>query len=124
MPAIIQVTSLSGQIISAAKWEVQNIINLREGHNFQISILSKDAGLLGYISKQTGGDITVDHHKDVYSVILNCIVKQIRHLLEANTKQLESMAVVMPANRIVENVLIYLMARDKCDPRFIKLVQN
>jgi hypothetical protein len=124
MSAIIQATSLDGKIISAARWEVPNIVNLREGHNFQISILTKDTKLLGYIGKQSGSDIAVDHNQDEYSVILGCVVKQIRHLLETGTKQLESMAVIVPASRVVEGIIIYIMARDKCDPRFVKLIQG
>jgi hypothetical protein len=124
MSAIIQVTSLDGKIISSARWEIQSIVNLREGHNFQISILTKDTKILGYIGKLNNTDLSVDHNKDIYSVILNCVVKQIRHLLETSTKQLESLAVVMPASRMVESVIVYMMSQDKCDPRFVKLVQG
>ncbi len=45
-------------------------------------------------------------------------------MLDASDGELESMAVLVPVNRVVENVIIYLTDPSKCDPRFTKIVQS
>jgi hypothetical protein len=34
------------------------------------------------------------------------------------------MAILVPSNRVVENVMIYLASPDKCDPRVIQLIKS
>jgi hypothetical protein len=123
MSAIIQVTTISGSIIENARWEVENIVNLREGHGFQINWITKDTNLLAYVGKANNRECSVDRNKDIYSVVLSCLVKQIRHMLDSNEKQIESMAILVPSNRVVENIIIYLASPDKCDPRVIQLIR-
>lgn len=124
MPAIIQVASISGRIIDSAKWKVESISNLREGHGIQVSMPTNDSQLLNYIGKAANVECSVDRNKNDYSVILGCMVKQIRHMLDTVDSDLESMAVVVPSNRIVESVIVYLVDSSKSDPRFVKLIQS
>ena len=46
-----------------------------------------------------------------------------RHMLEPPKKAIASMAIVVPVNRTVENVLLYLIKSDLVDSRFTALMK-
>ena len=127
MSTIIQVTMLNGNIVENARWEVDSV-DIKDGHMFQISIPTDDTKLLRYLNKHTSSDISVDKisddKTDRYSVILNCVVKQTRHLLESSSSQMSTMVMVIPANRFVESIMMYMVQHDNCDPRIVKLINS
>jgi hypothetical protein len=124
MSAIVQVTTISGKMIDNARWEVENITNLKEGHGFQVNWVTKDSNLLSYVGRINNTECSIDRNKNIYSVVLSCLVKQIRHMLDSKEKHIESMAILVPSNRIIENIFIYLASPDKCDPRVIQLIRS
>lgn len=124
MSAIIKVSTIGGRLIEEARWEVNSISNLREGHAFQVSLPTSDMNLVAYAGKTGSKECSIDGTKGSYSVVLTCLVKQIRHMLEDGSKQVESMAVLVPSNRVVENVIIYMLSPAKCDPRVSQLIQS
>jgi hypothetical protein len=124
MSLIIQAATIGGITLDQARWEVDNITNVREGHPIQISLNTKDPQLIKYISKQDKSDCVVEKEKSGYSVILRCAVKEIRHLVDADAKKLETRVLIIPVNRYVEGVIVYMLHPSKCDPRFIQAIRG
>lgn len=121
---IIQFTKINGSIIEKASWKVDNISNLREGHFIQFNFnIKEDTNLISYISKRSNIDCVVEKSDTgQYSIILTGIIKAFKHMID-NSK-LESMVTVIPINRAVENVLLFITNKDQCDPKFVALLKQ
>lgn len=122
--SIIQFIKINGGIIEKAKWEIDTLANLREGHFIQFNFnIEEDVNLISYVSKRSNIDCVIEKtDKGQYSVVLTGIVKAFRHMLDAS--KLESMVTVVPANRAVENVLLYVVDKNQCDPKFVALLRQ
>jgi hypothetical protein len=115
---------MNGGIIEKAKWEVDTLENLREGHWIQFSFnIEEDPNLISYVSKRSNIDCVVEKtDKGQYSIVLTGVIKTFRHMVDAS--KLESMVTVIPVNRAIENVLLYILDKDQCDPKFIALLRQ
>lgn len=120
--AIIQVITMSGRMIEKAKWEVDTLQNIREGHVIQINITVKDTDIIKYLSKTTNTILDKDD-KD-YSVNLSIKVTGFRHLYEPPHKSIQSMITAVPVNRTIEQVLVHLLDRNNSDPKFVAHIRN
>jgi hypothetical protein len=122
MPIVIQVCTLAGKMIEKARWEVEFPTGVQEGHMVALNIPFDDTGLSGYLSRSQSPACMVDKSQDGYNVGLSFQVKQIRHMIDVSGKneaEASSMAIVYPLNRLVENVVLYLLDPSKCDSKFI-----
>jgi len=124
MPAI-QVTTISGKLIEKARLEVETLSNMREGQNLQISIAVKDKNLIHFLGKQTGMECVLEREEDKsHYVVLTMKIMHFRHMLDYSTGELDSQVYVSPASRTVEEVLTYLLDRDKCNPKFVEMLKH
>ena len=119
---IIQAYTLQGTIIEKAKWEIPNFENLKENQHLQINFKFDDKKLSYYLGKNNM-IIEKDKNKNNYSINLTFQISSFRHLL-IPPNSLESMVIITAINRTNESILLYLMDKDKCDPRFINLVNQ
>jgi hypothetical protein len=121
---IIQAVTISGRFINKAKWEVDTLANLREGHNIQVSLPVKDKNLISFLTKSNKINHTLEKIGNKFSVILTMKLTQFRHMLDTNPLDFQSMAVVTPLDRTIEGILLYLLSKNECDPRFVALIKG
>lgn len=128
MTTVVQAVTLSGRIIEQGRWEIGDH-SISEGHTFQINIPTDDPDLLKFLVKQGKPECSVERDgKDKKSfhgsVTLSFSVKQVRHLLETTTRVTDTLVIVTPANRVVEQVSLYILDRGQCDDRWAKSITN
>lgn len=121
---VLQVATLSGKTVEDARWEVPSIHGLQEGQSFALSFPTKDKQLVTYLTKVPTADCSVDREKGEYSVQLSFNVRRIRHMLSVGSQQVDTLAVLQPANRSVELVMQYLINPAKAEPKFVKAVRE
>lgn len=122
---IIQATTTGGEIIEKAKWVMdgKDGFRIESGHTVSISVDTNDKNLLSYVGKQSKNDCSVDRSEaGRVALMIAFVVKKIGHLIDGN--KLESMCIVVPESRLGEQVLLYLMAPEKCDQRFAEAVRG
>jgi hypothetical protein len=122
VPSIIQTTTIGGTIIDKARWEIKDQSLIREGHGVYLEFPISDEKLISYISNLKSTDCNIDKEEKIYTVVLNCLVKNIKHMLNTQNGNMETMIITIPSNRVVESVLLYILDPKKCDPKFIKLI--
>jgi hypothetical protein len=124
---IVQVTTIFTRMnIEGARWEV-NMPWLQEGHSISLDMLVKDPDLIKYVEEKGGNECSIDKEGDKFRVSLSCMVTKIRHMirvLDDGTPSTESLAIVTPANRLVEGVMTYAISPSTCDPKFINAVRG
>lgn len=118
----VQVTNLSGKILEAASWKVEDMSNVSVGEIVRINLRVEDERLAKYLSKATAQECTIEREDEGHSVTLGFVVERFTHLLDDSTKELESMAWLKPMNRTVEATIAFIMDRDSCDQKFLAAV--
>ena len=121
---IIQAMTMAGKIVENAKWEVEFPAGLQEGQTVSFNLPIKDPALIGYVGKMQSLDCVIDKEDGGYSVALTCPVRRIRHMVNTKTGTVDTLAIAVPINRLVEGVLTYLLSPSKCDPRFVQAVRG
>lgn len=113
-------------MIDKARWPVDSFQNLHLEDVIQISVPSSDKELLAWLIKNQNAELSVEREKKkkTYSVILSFRLLKFRHLVENGQANMDSMAQIIPTNRSVEQVLIYILDSDKADPRFKNIIRK
>jgi len=127
MSLIIQVTTTEGRVLEPLRHEVDTRAELRENQVFQISFQTDDKALALFAAKMRSTDCLVEKlekGKGGHSVVLTLSVRQIRHLMDARTGEVESLVVISPTSRQVDVVLSYLVDPEGCDPRIRTAVRG
>lgn len=124
MALVIQATTIANKIIDGARWEVTSLSSFARGQKVSVELPTKDPQLLGYLSKNMNNDCMLDGERGQYSVVMACVVNEVRHMVLLSSGTVDTMVVVLPTNRLVEHVLQYLLSPNKCDPRFVKAVRG
>lgn len=122
MPTIVQICTLAGKIIEGARWEVDFPAGIQEGQTVAVNIPFNDPALNGYLSKSSSSNCLIDKGPSGYNVGLTFQVKQVRHMIETSGEKVveaSSMAIAQPTNRLVENVVLYLLDIARCDQKFV-----
>lgn len=117
---IIQANTISGKFVDEARWEVETFENLREGQTIQVVLPAKDSNLVEYLAKVGKMECSLERvgktKRHTVTVMLRIV--GFKHMLEPDKGQMESMAFVVPENRIVENVLLHVLRSEHVDQRF------
>lgn len=123
MPVIIQATTIGGEIIEKARWELPMLGSIQIGHTVSICLNSSNRNLLSHVRKQAKTECCVDKREDgsLY-IVVEFTVKQIRHMIDE--KESETMCVLVPVNRYVEQVVLYVFDVGKCNGRFVAAVRS
>jgi hypothetical protein len=133
---IVQFVRINGVAIENARWKINSLESLRTGDKIQFSFnIDDDTNIIQYIAKRANMDCVVerteipndDKKRFQYSIILTGMIESIRHMIDTSVfsngeHQIESMVTVVPFNRTIENVITYILDRDKCDRKFIALL--
>jgi hypothetical protein len=110
--------------MEGARWEIPAPPGLQEGQSFAVSLPVKDKELVAYLSKASNSDCYIDVEKGETSIILGFGIKRVRHMLAPATKHMETLCLVAPANRVVEQVLTYIMTPARVDARFLQMIRG
>lgn len=121
---ILQAQTISGNLIEGGRWEVEFPAGLQEGQHFSLNLPVTDPHLIRYLSKVSSIDCVLDKDGNKFSVSLSCPIRRVRHMVSTTTGEVESMGILVPINRTIESVLLFVIAPNKCDPRFIRLVRG
>jgi len=124
MTLVIQATTTSGQIIEGARWEIDHPCSFQKGQKVSVEFPVKDPNLVGYISKTGTNECMIDGERENFSIIMLCVVNEVRHMVKIADKLVDTMVIVMASNRTVESVLQYILTPSRCDPRFAKAVRG
>lgn len=126
MTVLLQASTLSGKVIEEGRWEVDFEAGIQESHSVAVSlpIPDADAKLVTYLSSASSTDVMLDKTPEGYSVSVACRITRIRHMIDTQAGVAESMAVIVPVNRLAEHVMVYLLAPNKCDPRFVQAIRG
>jgi len=121
---IVQATTIAGKMIDVAKWDVEPPPGLQEGQIMSINLKIKDPALIKYIGKQQSLDCAIDKDKDGFYISMACKVARIRHMVNTNDGTVDSLAIIIPVNRVVEASMLYILNPSKCDPKFVQAVRT
>lgn len=127
MGSIIQATTISGTIVEKARWQVPNLSNVAINHSIQWSFPVSDPNLISNIRKQSKPHCVVDKNEAGHYAVLTFIVKQMRHMIDVTkdgSSGFETMCIIVPIDRYVEAVMLYLFAPNQCDKRFMESVRG
>jgi hypothetical protein len=124
--ALIRATTIDGRWVEPARWDVNPEIILKEGQEFNISFPVQNDVFFNFISKSQKQDFSVDITDKIKTVTLIFTIKNIKHLLDTeNIKpELESLIILVPNNRMVENIFLFLMSPEMCSPKFIEIMKE
>ena len=121
MKSIIQVVTISGQLIDSEVYEMETGLTILESHEVSLNYETQDMNLINYIVKNEQRGTMVDgDNKEGYTVTIKCDVKNIKHMLDTKELKSQSIVLVSPVNRNAEQVLIYLVSPDLCSLAFRK----
>jgi hypothetical protein len=123
---IIQAYTFAGSIINQARWEVESLKDLHIDDTIKISVKSADKELLNWIGKSQPSAVGVEREGKAssYSIIMGFRVGKFLHLLENETKTMESLAQVISLNKNIEHIITYLLDPTNSDARFKALIQK
>lgn len=123
---IIQANTISGKFVDEARWDVDTIENLREGHTVQVQFPVDDASLAEYLTKLAKMECSIERAGKTkkHTVMVTLRVVGFKHMVDTDKKRMDSMAFVVPENRIVENVLLHVLKSSLIDPRFVALLKQ
>jgi hypothetical protein len=124
MPTI-QVTSIGRKLIENASWEVRSLEGLSVGQILTVNIPLTDEALIKAVGKIKAS--LLEKEEDGYSVTLTFLVDKFTHMLELKSNmtldKMDGMAWVIPSDRTVESIILYLFNPELCDPKFLALVK-
>jgi hypothetical protein len=124
MPTI-QVTSIGRKLIENASWEVKSLEGLSVGQILTVNAPLTDEALIRAVGKIKAG--LLEKEENGYSVTLTFLVDKFTHMLELKSDmtldKMDGMAWVIPTDRTVESIILYLFNPELCDPKFLALVK-
>ena len=124
MPTI-QVTSIGRKLIESASWKVKSLEGLSVGQILTVNVPLVNEALIKAIGKMKAG--LLEKEDDGYSVTLTFLVDKFTHMLELkpdmSLDKMDGMAWVIPTDRTVESIILYLFNPELCDPKFLALVK-
>lgn len=122
---IIQAYTSNGQIIEKARWEIDSLFGIYPNDTIQISMISKDADLYRWANLKKDKTIWVEKTKGKeFTITVAMTVHKFVHLLEDKRTTVDSMAILYPTNKIIEQILVLVMDPNNVDLRFKKLMQG
>lgn len=126
---IVQAVTISGTYPENCRWPVPTLENLREGHQFQIVLRTKDKNLAAAVSRMKVHGVQVEREQAGYAVTLAFVVFEVRHMLEVpededDGMEVDSLALVKPSNRTVEAVLLWFKDKSAADPRLMDMMRQ
>jgi hypothetical protein len=117
----IQAVTVNGAIIDKGCWEILTN-TMQVGHIVDVCLYTRDKNLLSHVKKhaKTGCDVGTENEKTY--VVVTFTVEKIRHMVDESN--FESMYMVVPVNRFVEQTILYLLDPEKCEPKFAEAVRQ
>ena len=124
MNTILQLTSLSGNVVEGAKWEAQFSISPNESHELTLTFNSSDESIISFLSKnERRGILLYGDKNEGYVIAIRCDIKNVKHMFDVNAQDSTSMILISPNNRTSEQVLLYLIDPHLCAANFLQSVR-
>jgi len=123
--ATIQATNIGGVIIPNAHWRVKSLGSMSAGEVVRVSVAFDDEKLGKYLSRASTQEVAYEREEEGQdSVVLGFVMERFSHFLDQSAEEpdVESIAWIKPMNRTVEAIIIYLLDRENCDPRFLAMI--
>jgi hypothetical protein len=124
MPTI-QVTSIGRKLIENASWKVKSLEGLSVGQYLTVNVPLVDEALIKAIGKMKAN--LLEKEDDGYSITLTFLVDKFTHMLELKSDmsldKMDGMAWIVPMDRTVESIILYLFNPELCDPKFLALIK-
>lgn len=128
MTLIIQATTLSGNIVDHARWEVNNGNQIQEKQIISVNMEVKETNLVSFLKKigkrQSFLPSGTSLDEDEKLVTVSFEIRQIRHMINTASKKLNTLAIVVPVNRTAEQTMLFILDQGKCDKKFVEAVKN
>jgi hypothetical protein len=120
----IQAVTISGEIIENGRWEIQSpTAQLLVNQEISVCLNSDDDNLVNHVKKFPKNDCYIEQtENEKTQVIVAFSVIKIKHMVD-NSK-LNTLYVITPINRHNESVTLYILSKEKCDRRFIELLNK
>ena len=113
---IIQPITLTEKLINT-KWKANlNGININDGILVILNI--NDDKLIKYVTKHQTRDCLIQKEENSHSVSLYFTVKKINHVINTIDNSSESVIMVIPSNKLIEQILIHLIDEKLYDAKF------
>lgn len=123
MKAIIQLTTMSGHVVEKARWERNFVVPPTEGQSLQINVPTDDGSLISYSPKLLQHGVIMDGTKGEYTITFTCIMRHIKHMLDVQDSTVNCLILATPENRASDQVMTYLMDREKCEVAFLNAMK-
>jgi hypothetical protein len=124
-----QSVTTGGIIIDNARWQT-NLSNFQVGDQIEIMIpvmtsKNKDRIVINFLKKSDKFGYSIDQiSKDKFSITLSFSIKQIRHLIDVVLNQTETLCIIVPINKLIEDIILYMYDEPKCDQKFIRYISE
>jgi hypothetical protein len=126
MNLLIQVTAINGAIIEGANWRANSPPHIREGQSIYLDLEVSDEKLISHAINAGSSEYGVEENEGIFTLTTHCRIKTIRHSLDTSQKKkkIETMVMVQPYDRMVENVFLYIYTPSLMDPKFLHLLNK
>lgn len=125
MKTIIQVTSISGNVIENANYTVQLGIPPAENHEMSLNFNTSDIPIINYLKSNERRGILMDgNNDDGFTISIKCDIKGIKHMVDTDDSSSQTFILISPSNKVSEQILMYLTNPEMCNPAFLKSIKN
>lgn len=121
---ILQGYTSSGKVIDKARWEIDSFQGMYPNDTIQIVLRSDKADLFKWAVAKKDKNIWVEKTAGKeFTITVGMRIERFIHLFDGKPK-VESMAVLMPSDKMIEHILVLVLDSDNADPRFEKLIKG
>jgi len=125
MKTILQITTLSGNLIDEAKWEIDFTIQPMESHEISLNFETNDSKLISFINANERSGIVLDGDpENGYNMSMRFDIKKIKHLVDVSTKEVDTYILLSPPNRTLEQIILYVLNSKYCNGNFLKILKS
>ncbi len=125
MATIVQITTLAGKIVEKARWKLDKVHDMREDQTIQLNAVCHERMLIAYVANKKPSECYVDlQNKSEPQVIMGFKISSVRHMLDAQSGEMDTLISAIPVNRIVEGMMMFIFQRKDCDPKFISMLKS
>jgi hypothetical protein len=118
MGYMVRIRTISGRNIQNAQWYVNSDVIPRNNESISVDIqVSRPLG--SFLSSLNHEKIFVESENPEYAV-LDIILKEVKHVLNPISKSHQILLTFEPADKMIEQILIFNFDKPSTDPRYLK----
>lgn len=99
---------------------------MQVGHDVAVCLYTEDKNLLSHVRKQAKTECSVNAENEKSYVVAVFKVNNIRHMIDQSSdgSSFESMYMIVPISRFVEQIVLYLLEPSKCEIKFVEAIRQ